>query len=104
MEMQMYYGEDEGDDEEVDSNSPGGIVIEALSNIRTVASLNLEEQRAAEYAYALEKEDPHPIKSNVTKGMTSTSEAELLISPRIFFHDLLRVLFTGGAAGLGSFV
>lgn len=75
----MYYGEDEGGDEEVDAKSPGGIVIEALSNIRTVASLNLEEERTAEYAYALEKEDPHPIKSNIVKGMTSPSDAELLI-------------------------
>ena len=75
----MYYGEDEGDDEEVNANSPGVIVIEALSTIRTVASLNLEEERAAKYAYALEKEDPHPIKSNVAKGMTRLSDVELLI-------------------------
>ena len=71
MEMQLYYGEDEGDDAEVDANSPGAIVIESVSNIRTVASLNLEEERAAEYANALEKEDPHPIRSNMIKGTTT---------------------------------
>jgi len=71
MEMQLYYGEDEGDDAEVDANSPGAIVIESVSNIRTVASLNLEEERAAEYANALEKEDSHPLWSNMIKGMTT---------------------------------
>jgi len=68
MEMQMYMGEDEGDIEDVDENSSGGVVIETLSNIRTVASLTLEEERATRYARALEKEDPHPIKSNMIKG------------------------------------
>jgi len=68
MEMQLYYGEDEGDDAEVDANSPGAIVIESVSNIRTVASLNLEEERAAEYANALEKEESHPLWSNMVKG------------------------------------
>ena len=63
----MYYGTDDSA-ENVDANSPGAIVLEALSNIRTVASLTLEEERVAEYARALEKEDPHPIRSNVTKG------------------------------------
>lgn len=69
MEMKMYYGEDEvSDEDELDKNSPGGIVIESLSNIRTVASLTLEDQRAEEYARALAKEDPHPVKSNFVKG------------------------------------
>ena len=66
----MYFGEDDssGDGEEADANSPGGIVVEALSNIRTVASLTLEDERAAEYAHALKEEDPHSFRNNVTKG------------------------------------
>ena len=68
MEMAMYLGEDEGDIEDIDENSSGGIVIETLSNIRTVASLTLEEKRAADYIRALEREDPHPIKTNMIKG------------------------------------
>jgi len=68
MEMKMYMGEDEGDDEHLDEHSPGGIVIETLSNIRTVASSTLEEKRCAEYAQALRDNDPHPIRSNMMKG------------------------------------
>jgi hypothetical protein len=68
MEMKMYMGDDEGDDEHIDEHSPGGIVIETLSNIRTVASLTLEEKRAAEYFQALVDEDPRPIRTNAVKG------------------------------------
>jgi len=68
MEMKLYYGEDEGDDEQIDANSPGAIVIESVSNIRTVASLNLEDERAMEYVEALKKEDPHPARTNMIKG------------------------------------
>lgn len=66
--MRMYYGEDDGDETELDANSPGGIVIESLSNIRTVASLTLEDERATEYSHALEHEDPHPVRTNFFKG------------------------------------
>jgi hypothetical protein len=67
LEMQMYLGTDESD-ETIDAKSPGGIVIEALTNIRTVASLTLEEERATEYKKALEKEDLHAIRNSATKG------------------------------------
>jgi len=70
----MYYGEDEGDDEEVDANSPGAIVIESVSNIRTVASLSLEDERVNKYSHALEKEDPHPAKTNVVKGTSDSAQ------------------------------
>jgi hypothetical protein len=69
MEMKMYMGDDEGDVEHIGERSPGGIVIETLSNIRTVASLTLEEKQAAEYLQALVDEDPRPIRTNVVKGM-----------------------------------
>ena len=64
-------GHDQGLDKAPDENSPGGIVIEALSNIRTVASLTLEEQQAREYSRALDREDPHPIRTNLIKGCAS---------------------------------
>jgi ATP-binding cassette subfamily B (MDR/TAP) protein 1 len=69
MEMKTYLGEDEGDaDDEPDKSSPGGIAIETLSNIRTVASLTLEESRAAEYKEALAREDPFPVRTSIATG------------------------------------
>ena len=68
MEMKMYLGEDEGDSGEPDQNSPGGIVVETLVNIRTVASLTIEDKRSAEFSQALRNDDPTPIKSNFVKG------------------------------------
>jgi len=68
MEMRTYLGEDEGDANQIDEHSPGGIVIATLADIRTVASLTLEPERAEEYARALTKEDPHPVRNNIVKG------------------------------------
>lgn len=68
MEMKMYNGEDMGDDEEIDENSPGVIVIETLSNMRTVASLTLEKDRAHEYDRALRGEIHRPLRTNAVKG------------------------------------
>jgi ATP-binding cassette subfamily B (MDR/TAP) protein 1 len=69
-EMQMYLGEDEsgGDSEE---QSSGRIVIESLTNIRTVASLSLEEARKSKFKAALLHEDPHPFRTNLIKGSTN---------------------------------
>jgi hypothetical protein len=66
-----YYGEDEGNDQEIATNSPGAIVIETLLNIRTVASLTLEEERAYLYGLALKIEESHSIRCNVIKGSLS---------------------------------
>lgn len=70
MEERMYGGEDEGDANEFDDSvgSPGGIVIETLSNIRTIASLTLEKDQMAKYAEALHWEKPFPFLSNLKKG------------------------------------
>jgi len=96
----MYYGEDEvGDDKEVAANSPGGIVIESLSNIRTVASLTLEDKKAAEYAQALAKEHPHLIKTNVLKGECTLVAVQF----QSWIFSLFCIL-AGAAAGLGQFV
>ena len=65
-EQKMYMGEDEasGDDEK----TSGIIVIESLSNIRTVASLSLENSRSEQFAEALHQEDPTPFRTNAIKG------------------------------------
>merc|ERR1712150_219916 len=63
-------GEDEEEEEE-DENSPGGIVVETLLNIRTVASLTIEDMRSKEYSNTLFHAEPHPIRTNFVKGSTS---------------------------------
>jgi len=68
MEMRLYVGEDEGDDRQVDEHGPGGLVIETLSNMRTVASLTLEQSRAERYAHLLRSSDSHPFRTNIIKG------------------------------------
>jgi hypothetical protein len=67
-EMKMYYGEDEVDEKHAGPNCPGGIVIESLSNIRTIASLTLESARVDTYIHALERENPHPLRTLIVKG------------------------------------
>ena len=71
MEMKTYLGEDEGDANQIDEHSPGGIVVETLADIRTVASLTLEPERAEAYADALAKEDEHPVRNSIVKGSGS---------------------------------
>lgn len=69
MEMRLYFGEDEGVvGDDIDMTSPGGIVVETLVNIRTVASLNIEKERSAQYVKALHSENPTPVKTNFVKG------------------------------------
>lgn len=68
MEMAMYMGEDEGDVEKIEEGSPAGIVIETLSNIRTVASMTLQELRLSQYSSALLAADPQPLRTNLIKG------------------------------------
>jgi ABC transporter transmembrane region len=94
-EMEMYFGADEAD-EQVKAGSPGAIVAEALSNIRTVASLALEEERAKSYQDALEKENKAPIMSIVKKGSHEVFE--------LFRQCCLLFCFTGGTLGLGQFM
>jgi ATP-binding cassette subfamily B (MDR/TAP) protein 1 len=68
-EQRMYMGEDESSDE--DEKNSGVIVIESLTNIRTVASLSLEASRSEQFAEALHKEDPKPLWTNFMKGASS---------------------------------
>jgi hypothetical protein len=72
MEMKMYVtGEDEGDDTMEVEGSPQGIVVESLLNVRTIASLTMEEKKLEEYSDALHKEDLHPMRNNCIKGSGS---------------------------------
>lgn len=73
MEMKMYLGEDEGAEviSKDDENSPGAIVVETLLNIRTVASLSIEEMRVKEYHDALKLDDPTLAKTNLYKGLAT---------------------------------
>jgi len=106
-EMDMYYGKDESEDEKEDAKSPGGIVLEALSNIRTVASLTLEGNRAEIYEKALADEDPHPLLGILKKG----KQLHLLFSPfcvcvcvcKMFLPFFCSLRITGSIAGLGQF-
>lgn len=66
-EQNMYFGEDIDTGE--DEKKSGIIVVESLSNIRTVASLTLEETLAEQYRVALRQEDPVPLRSNFVKGV-----------------------------------
>jgi hypothetical protein len=68
MEMAMYYGEDEGGNEDVDHTSPGGLIIEALQNIRTIASLSLEGYRSKQYVDSLKKDSFRHVKESFIKG------------------------------------
>jgi ATP-binding cassette subfamily B (MDR/TAP) protein 1 len=70
LEIQTYMGVEESQTENPKANSSAGIVVETLLNMRTVASLTIEEQRLGQFDEALTREDPHPLRSNVVKGST----------------------------------
>jgi ATP-binding cassette subfamily B (MDR/TAP) protein 1 len=71
MKRKMFMGEDEGI-VEAGEQTPGAIVVETLLNVRTVASLNMEETRAQEFDETLTSEDPHRIQTNLAKGLASS--------------------------------
>jgi len=65
--MKMMRGEDEAVEDVMDS--PGTIVVESLVNIRTVASLTIEEDKRTEYIVALRKRNPKPLWTNFLAGL-----------------------------------
>lgn len=72
LEMKRFLGEDEGGAEAVDgTDSPGGIIVETLLNIRTVSALTLEEQRCKDYEAALAKVDGNVLKDSAVSGSLS---------------------------------
>ena len=68
VRQRMYTGEDEGDQSKYEEHSAGGIAVESLLNIRTVASLTIEEKRIREFREALQEDNPTPIKSSIVTG------------------------------------
>jgi ATP-binding cassette, subfamily B (MDR/TAP), member 1 len=72
MEMKKILGEDQGTGEgNEQENSPGGIVVETLLNMRTVAALTLEKTRFEKYKHALSKENPNYVWTSFQSGFTS---------------------------------
>lgn len=72
LEMKKMLGEDQGDDNAAEGqNSPGGVIVETLLNVRTVAALTLEKRRFEDYKKALEREEPTVVRDSFMSGLTS---------------------------------
>jgi len=72
LKVSEATGEDEDDSEETeDTQCPGGIVVETLLNIRTVASLALEQQRFEAYKLAVVQTEPISFTNSTLKGIRS---------------------------------
>ena len=72
IEMKKMYGEeDSGGDGQDELNSPGGIAVETLINIRTVAALTLEQQRYIDYEKALDRDGTNYVKEGFLSGLSS---------------------------------
>merc|ERR1739844_276859 len=70
LETKLWLGDNE-EEEAGGRNSPGGIIIETLVNIRTVASLTLEDHCYEKYTKALELEDESAVKDAVMLGLVA---------------------------------
>jgi ATP-binding cassette, subfamily B (MDR/TAP), member 1 len=75
IEMSNFLGTDEGDDNKDNGtdgmNTPGGILVETLINIRTVSALTLEQQRFHDYQHALVVSEPGHTRQAFMSGLTS---------------------------------
>lgn len=69
LEMKNVFGADEGTDTELESNSPGGIVVETLLNMGTVSALNMEQNRLETYKEALDNVDDHYVREGLHQGV-----------------------------------
>lgn len=72
VEMKQMLGEDEGSDQvsQDEMNSPGGILVETLLNIRTVSALTLEEQRAKDFERSISSAQSRYIRDGFMSGLT----------------------------------
>ena len=73
IEMKQMLGEDEGTGEKKEddnNNSPGGVLVETLLNMRTVSALTLEQQRYNDYERALINSEPNIATVLLTTGIT----------------------------------
>lgn len=72
LEMKRFLGEDEGGEVVEDGkDSPDGIIVETLLNIRTVSALTLEQQRFEDYKQALEKAEGAVLPDSAVSGALS---------------------------------
>jgi ATP-binding cassette, subfamily B (MDR/TAP), member 1 len=71
IDMQQFLGADEGVESADELNSPGGIIVETLLNMRTVSALTLERERFANYEKALFMSEPSHGKAAFMAGITS---------------------------------
>jgi ATP-binding cassette subfamily B (MDR/TAP) protein 1 len=73
IEMKQMLGEDEadhnGDSAQDELNSPGGILVETLLNIRTVSALSLEEQRSKDLERAISSSQSSYIRNGLMSGL-----------------------------------
>jgi len=68
-EAKLFMGEDEKvSSSHLAANSPGGIIVESLVSIRTVASLTLEDHIFKKYCKVLRNEDQSIVKSSMLLG------------------------------------
>jgi ATP-binding cassette, subfamily B (MDR/TAP), member 1 len=71
IHMKQMLGEDEGVTNDEDGrNSPGGVLVETLLNMRTVAALTLEQQRYKDYETALIQSEPNVVMDSLSGGVT----------------------------------
>lgn len=71
IHMKQMLGEDEGvTNTEDGKNSPGGVIVETLLNMRTVSALTLEAQRYKDYENALINAEPNMVMDAFTGGVT----------------------------------
>lgn len=71
IHMKQMLGEDEGvTNAEDGKNSPGGVIVETLLNMRTVSALTLEQQRYKDYENALVNAEPNMVMDSFTGGVT----------------------------------
>lgn len=70
VEMKTMLGEDESSPNGAQDqlNSSGGIVVETLLNVRTVAALTLEKARFKNYEDALHRETPNYVRDSFVAG------------------------------------
>jgi len=69
LEMKQMYGEDEGDENaKEEAESPGGIVVETLLNIGTVAALTMEEERYGRFEEALKQSEENYVRAGFHLG------------------------------------
>jgi ATP-binding cassette, subfamily B (MDR/TAP), member 1 len=72
LEMKRMLGEDVGENDDADGlNTPGGVLVETLLNIRTVAALVIEESRYDDYERAIEHEEANYKQQAMVSGFTA---------------------------------